>query len=477
MRLSLDPKSGPIGVALGWVAVVLGMCMAVHGIWACVLKQHVACAFAFSAILSVTVGGAAVLAFSSKRISVFSMGQSFFLTLALWVLVSVLAALPIYFSPMKPSWVDALFESVSALTTTGFSLFSQQNYAETSLKFWVVFLQWLGGFGIVMTAVILLPVLRMGSGQLMSAESSDQSEKIAPRSATMATYVFLVYGFLTLCVGLCLNYCGGLPCWDSTTYAMASVSTGGIAMSQYNVLDLSFGTKTILSIGMLMGSITLILFVSLFRGQWRVLVKDDQVVGMLKVILVTFIGVAFWHKSRPLIDSVFMSISAVSGTGFPAESIFHFGGLFWVITLIGGCSGSASGGIKIFRLQIMYRMAMNHIHRMLNPSGFYPTVYNGQRLDNTQVDAVMAVVFFYLLGWIVVTVALALCGHSLNDAFTLASSTLTNSGLPLGQWADYLNTLSSASKWVSMLSMLSGRFECVTLVGAFLALFRFKSRS
>jgi Trk-type K+ transport system membrane component len=120
---------------------------------------------------------------------------------------------------------------------------------------------------------------------------------------------------------------------------------------------------------------------------------------------------------------------------------------------------------------------MNHIHRMLNPSGFYPTVYNGQRLDNTQVDAVMAVVFFYLLGWIVVTVALALCGHSLNDAFTLASSTLTNSGLPLGQWADYLNTLSSASKWVSMLSMLSGRFECVTLVGAFLALFRFKSRS
>ena len=474
MRLSLDPKSGPIGVALGWLAVILGICMGVHGLWAWILKEGVVHAFVFSAFMSVTMGGVAVLAFSSKRISAFSMGQSFFLTLALWVVVSVLSALPIYFSPMNPAWVDALFESVSALTTTGLSLFSEKSYAETSLKFWVVFLQWLGGFGIVMTAVILLPVLRMGSGQLMSAESSDQSEKIAPRSATMATYVLLVYGVLTVCVGLCLKYCAGLPLWDSATYAIASVSTGGIAMSQYSALDLSVVTKSILSIGMLMGSITLILFVPFFRGQWRILVKDDQVVGMLKVLVITCIGVAFWHKSRPLIDSVFMSISAVSGTGFPAESIFNFGGLFWIVTLIGGCSGSASGGIKIFRLQIMYRMAKNHIYRMLNPSGFYPTVYNGQRLDNTQVNAVMAVVFFYLLGWILATTALTLCGHHLNDAFTLASSTLTNSGLPLGQWADHVNDFSSASKWVSMLTMLSGRFECVTLVGAFLALFRSK---
>jgi trk system potassium uptake protein TrkH len=474
LRLSLDPKSGPIGVALGWLAVILGMCMGGHGLWAWILKEGMVYAFAFSALMSVTIGGTAVLAFSSKRISAFSMGQSFFLTLALWVVVSVLSALPIYFSPINPSLVDALFESVSALTTTGLSLFAEKSYAEMSLKFWVVFLQWLGGFGIVMTAVILLPVLRMGSGQLMSAESSDQSEKIAPRSATMATYVLLVYGLLTVCVGLCLKYFSGLPWWDSMTYAIASVSTGGISMSQYKVLDLSVGTKTILSMGMLMGSITLILFVPFFRGKWRVLLKDDQVMGMFKMLMVTCIGVAFWHKSRPLIDSVFMSISAVSGTGFPSESIFHFGGLFWIVTLIGGCSGSASGGIKIFRLQIMYRMAKNHINRMLNPSGFYPTVYNGERLGNTQVDAVMAVVFFYLLGWVLATTALTLCGHTLNDAFTLASSTLTNSGLPLGQWADHANDFSSASKWVSMLTMLSGRFECVTLVGAFLALFRSK---
>lgn len=472
MRLSLDPKSGPIGVALGWLAVILGVCMGIHGLWAWSSGQDAVQAFAISSAMSVTIGGISVLVFSSKRMTAFSMGQSFFLTLALWIVVSIFSALPIYFSAMNPSFVDALFESVSALTTTGLSLFSEQAYGESSLKFWVVFLQWLGGFGIVMTAVILLPVLRMGSGQLMSAESSDQSEKIAPRSATMAMYVLLVYGVLTVCFVLCLKYISRLPWWDSTTYAMASVSTGGIPMSRYNVLDFSLVTKIILSFAMMMGSITLILFVQFFRGHWRALIKDDQVIGMMKILAVTIIGVTFWHRGGSIIDDVFMSISAVSGTGFPAESKFHFGGLFWVITLIGGCSGSASGGLKIFRLQIMYRMAKNHINRMLNPSGFYPTVYNGQRLDNADVDAVMAVVFFYLLGWVFVTTALILCGHALSDALTLASSTLTNSGLPLGLWAEHVNEFSSASKWVSMISMLSGRFECVTLVGAFLAIFR-----
>jgi trk system potassium uptake protein TrkH len=253
---------------------------------------------------------------------------------------------------------------------------------------------------------------------------------------------------------------------------MACLSTGGIAMSDYNALDFGWTTKAILSVGMLMGSITLVLLVNVFRGQWRALMRDEQVIGMFKILLVSIIGVAFWHKNRPLIDAVFMTISALSGTGFPADQIFHLGGLFWIMTLIGGCSGSASGGIKVFRLQIMHRIAKNHIYRSLNPSGFYPTLYNGQRLDHTEVDAVVAVVFCYLAGWVLATTALALCGHSLNDAFTLASSTLTNSGLPLGQWAYHLPDFSLGSKWVSMVTMLSGRFECVTLVAGLCALFR-----
>ena len=472
IRLSLESKNGPIGLALGWVLVILGASMAMHGLWAWSMGEAALQAFLISALITCTMGGISIFAFSSNRMTPFSIGQSFFFTLSLWIMVAICSTLPLYFSSIKPSLVDALFESVSALTTTGLSLFSQEAYGENSLKFWIVFLQWIGGFGIVMVAVILLPALRIGSSQLISAEWSDQSEKIAPRSATMAAYVLSFYSLTTVFIALCLKYISQLPWWDSSTYAMASISTGGIAMSRYSVLDLPWKAKIILSLGMLMGSITFLLFVQVFKGHWKTLIKDDQVRGMFKILGLTIIGVAFWHYNKSLIDSIVMSISALSGSGFYAEPIFNFGGWFWIVTLIGGCSGSASGGMKIFRLQIFYRMASNHIHRTLNPSGFYPTVYNGQRLDQTDIEAVMAVIFFYLLGWILAAIAFKLCGHHLNDALTLASSTLTNSGLPLGQWAHHTHNLSLMSKWVAMITMLAGRFECLTLVGALFALFR-----
>lgn len=472
IRLSLNAKSGPLGVALGWLLSILGACMGAHGLFAWFLGDGAQEAFFLSAFLSIGLGGCVVFAFSGKRMVAFDLRQSFFLTLASWSLVSLFSALPLYFSHLTPSLMDAMFESVSALTTTGLSLYSCEAYFCNSLKFWMVFLQWLGGFGLVMTALILLPILRTGGSQLMSAESSDQSDKIAPRSSTMAAHLGGVYVIFTIFITLCLRNITHLPWWDSITYGMATISTGGIAMSTYNVLDLSWQTKGILSLGMMMGSMTLVLCLGALRGNWKALWRDDQLWGMIKILALSTVGISLWHKKNPLIDGIFMSVSAVSGTGFPAESIFHFGGLFWIVTLLGGCSGSASGGIKIFRMQIIYRMAKNHVLRCLNPWGFYPTVYNGRRLESLEIEGVMSVVFFYLAGWVLSTMALTGLGHELSDAFTLASSTLTNSGLPLGPWADHVNTFSSGTKWVCMMTMLCGRFECVTLVGALCSLFR-----
>jgi trk system potassium uptake protein TrkH len=472
MRLSLDPKNAPIGLALGWLVTILGVCMVAHGLYAWILGESTVGAFIASALLSIVIGGASIVASSRKRMVAFSMGQSFFLTLASWVVVAGFSALPVYFSDMSPPFIDAVFESVSALTTTGLSLFSDEAYFCKSLKFWRVFLQWLGGFGIVMTAVILLPILRMCGSQLMSAESSDRSDKIAPRAATMAAYLACVYTAFTIFITLCLKILTHLPWWDSVAYSMATISTGGITMSRYGVLNLTWGVKAILSMAMLMGSITLVLFVNVFRGDWRSLMQDDQVLGMLKIWGLTIVGVTLWHRKNSFIDGVFMSLSAVSGTGFSPESAFHFGGFFWITTLIGGCSGSASGGIKIFRLQIMYRMAKNHVLRSLDPNGFFPTTYNGHRLETGETEGIMAVTFFYIAGWALATTALTLCGHDLWNAFTLASSTLTNSGLPLGNWSDHVADFSLTSKWVTMVAMLCGRFECVTLVGAFWSLFR-----
>jgi len=472
IRLSLDPKSGPIGIALGWLVLILGLTMVLHGLWAWLAQERAVTAFMCSACASIILGGTSILSFSGKPMVAFTMRQSFFLTLVSWVVVVIFSALPIYFSDIAPHWIDAVFESVSALTTTGLGVLPDSAYTGQSLKFWKVFLQWLGGFGIVMTAVILLPILRMGGNQLMRAESSDQSDKIVPRASNMAKYISGVYVLLTVCFALLLKGATYLPWWDSITYSMATISTGGIAMSSYSVLDLSDGVKGILSMAMFMGSVTFVLFVGALRGDWRGLVRDEQVRGMVKVIGFTILAVGLWHGKSSIMDIVFMSVSAVSGTGFPAESLFHFGGIFWIITLIGGCSGSASGGIKIFRLQILYRMAKNNVLRALQPVGFYPTVYGGQKLDIPEIEAIISVVFFYLAGWIVATIAFTLCGHALGDAFTLASSMLTNSGLPLGSWADRVGEFSLGTKWIAMITMLCGRFECVTLVGAVCSLVR-----
>jgi trk system potassium uptake protein TrkH len=269
-----------------------------------------------------------------------------------------------------------------------------------------------------------------------------------------------------------LNAIGFLPLWDSVNYAMATISTGGIAMSRYAPLSCSWQVKTILSLGMVMGSTTLVLFVNVLRGNWRSLIDDDQVRGMMKMLFFMLLVVVLWHWEKPFIDSLFMTVSAASGAGFPGSPSFHVGAFFWLATLIGGCSGSASGGIKIFRLQIMYRVAKNNLLRCLYPLGFYPTLYHNQPLDAGVIEGVMAAVFFYIAGLFVCTVALTLCGYVVVDAVTLASGALTNSGLPLGTWADHTLSFSFATKWVVMLTMLFGRLEFVTVLGLFLGLFR-----
>jgi trk system potassium uptake protein TrkH len=472
IRLSLNSHSGAVGVTLGWLMLIMGVFMGGHAIWAFCGGESSVYAFSISSWIAIFIGGLSVCAFSSKEMGTFSMRQSFFLTLVSWTMVSYISALPFYFSDMRLSMLDALFESASVLTTTGFSLLPDQAYFCKTLKFWRVFLQWFGGFGIVMTVVVMLPILRIGGSQLMSAEFSDHSKKIAPRSATMAGYLMALYGFFTLFFMVCLFVFGRLPWWDSLTYSMATLSTGGVPMSEYGVFDLPSSAKIIISLSMLCGSMTLVLWIGAFRGHWRNLFWDDQWIGLLKILGIAFIFALLWHPNHSWLNVLVMSISAVSSTGLSTEGAFHCGGLFLIVTFIGGCSGSTAGGIKVFRLQVLYRMAKSHMNRCLDPYGFFPTIYNNHNIEDQELSALVAVVFFYISGWIVSMTALMFCGYQLGDAFSLASSALTNSGVNFGNWSSHIAEFSTPTKWVTIITMLCGRFECVTLVGALWSLIR-----
>ena len=243
-------------------------------------------------------------------------------------------------------------------------------------------------------------------------------------------------------------------------------------MSQYGILDLPTMAKAIVTLSMLCGSMTLVLWVGAFQGHWKPLFRDDQFFGLLKILGLSFFFMMLWHPKQHWMDVLMMSVSAVSATGFSTAGIFHCGGMMLILTFVGGCSGSTAGGIKIFRLQILYRIAKSHVKRCLDSYGFFPVLYNNRSVDEKELSALVAVVFFYLAGWILSMAALAFCGYDLGNAFSLASSALTNSGFSFGGWSEHVGEFSTATKWVIIVTMLCGRFECVTLVGALWSLFR-----
>lgn len=468
IRTKIIADVAPIGFVLGYLLMVLGLCCGVPLGISLYFKEPTLEDFGITAFISLGLGGLLLFICSPQKPFQLHSRQSFLLTILSWCTVSFFASLPFYFSNHHLPLSDAIFEAVSSLTTTGFSLEKPGDLFE-ALRFWRIFLQWSGGLGILLMAMTLLPSFGIGGNQLTLSDFSDRSEKIMPRTSHIAIAIFSTYLLLTAFIVLLL-FLGNLPLDESIYYGMSSLSTGGIVVGGHHpISELSIYCKCVLIIAMILGGSTLLFIFSSIYGSKKN--KDEQMQGYLKSLAIFgSLTIIFGKSAYSSLDTLFLAVSAVTTTGFSLG--YPYNGplmmLFLLGSLIGGCSGSTAGGIKIFRLQLLYRVTKNQILRMLQPYGFFFSIYNNSVISMQNFIQIVSIIFFYFAGWMIFSLLFTFLGHSASDALSFSISLISNSGLVLCPLATHLDQLSTASKWLAIMGMLCGRFEFIMLLASLL---------
>lgn len=393
-----------------------------------------------------------------------SLKEGLLLTGAGWGTVSLFACFPFYLSGMTSNFIDALFEAISSLTTTGMSVLHEHAYFTRSLKFWRVFLQWIGGIGVILLVGSFLPTFRASGGQLLLNEFSERSQKIMPRTSQITAALVGVYTGLIVLLGILLALTG-LSLTQAFTLSIACISTGGILVSLDPVELLSIPCKLLVCFGMFLGSLNFLWMVNALRGQGLAAYKVDQMRAYGKLLLLIIFIVFLWKRHFSL-DGILYVLSALSSAGFPMLKPDSFlNTLSLIFSFIGGCSGSTTGGLKVFRLQMLYRATKSAVLRIVDPKRFFVPSYSGMPMNEKILIDLLGVFFCYIGGWLFFSLALGASGYE-GNSFLLSASCLTNSGLNLSQ----IYPLNVPSKLILIVEMLCGRFECLTLIALILRL-------
>ena len=334
--------------------------------------------------------------------------SAFLLTLISWLLLTFISALPFYLGSTALSLPDSLFESMSGLTTTGATVIQNLDTTSESILIWRAMLQWLGGIGIIVIAIAIFPILKIGGMQLFQSEFSSKEERVLPRTTKIATGIGLVYLFLTLLCSLLLHF-SGMSYFDSIAHGMTIIATGGFSTKNMSIGFFDSIYTELVTIGfMILSSLPFILLFQSLRGKLSELLLNSQVQFFCIVITTVTLIVAFWLKRYYEVDflqslriSAFAVVSISTGSGFSTYDFSVWGTfttlLFLFLMLIGGCSGSSSCGLKIFRVQILVKSASTLIKRIIQPRGVFISTYNDREISEDVLNSVTGYFFLYIL--------------------------------------------------------------------------------
>ncbi len=436
--------------------------------------------FITSAFITSCVGGFMILTNSEKDFTL-HIRDAFFLTAFSWICLPFFAALPFWLGNNDMSFTDSFFEAMSGLTTTGSTVISNLEQRPPGLLIWRSILQWLGGIGIIVMALSILPMLKVGGMQLFKMESSE-NEKILPRVAQLASSIGIIYVALTLICAI-LYYFYGMSFFDAINHAMTTLSTGG-----FSTHDASIGffhQDSIKIIGILfctLGSLPFVLYLKAVRGDWQSLFKDTQVQTFLGAVLI-FIAIMTTHTllngyyddiNKAIIQTSFNIMSVISGTGYASTDYSQWGtfaiGFMFFITFIGGCAGSTSCGIKVFRFQIIYSITITQMKKLLYPHGIFQAKYNGREISRDIPVSVLSFVFVYGICFIFAALFLQFLGLDYMTAMSGAATAISNVGPGLGDIigpAGNFAPLPDSAKWVLSICMMLGRLEVFTVLVIF----------
>jgi len=401
----------------------------------------------------------------------------FLLATMSWMTLPFFAALPFAFGISDLSYTDSFFEAMSGLTTTGSTILHDIDKQPESILIWRSLLQWIGGIGTVLMAVSLLPLLRVGGMQLFKIEAFDSPDKIFGRVSPMALRLLTLYACLSM-IWFSLYWMAGMHPFDALNHAMTTLSSGGFSTHSDSLAYWDSNAISIIAIfGMIASAMPFALYIQATRGTWKGLFTDTQVVTFLGAILVTSLVIAVWlffvsqyDIGKAFMGAIFHATSIISGTGFVTADVELWGGLpvalLFIMMLVGGCAGSTSGGVKIFRFQVLFAAAKVQVARMLRPNLVVHATFGGKPLK-ASVDSVMAFFFLYAMsiGWL--TVGLSLSGLDFTSAISGASTAISNVG---PGWGDVIGPggsfaiLPASAKWQLALGMVVGRLEILSFL-------------
>ena len=467
----------PIALVSGTVICSVGFFLFIPLITELVYKTESWQSYAVPILLYLIVGGSLVITNKNVDLKI-SLKEAFIITVLSWLLLTFLCAVPFLYTKVNLGLVDALFESMSGVTTTGATILSNLESLPKGILIWRSFLQWLGGIGIVVIALFILPFLRIGGMQLFHLEGDDPYDKFLPKISSVIKKIFMIYIVLTV-VLIFLYYIFGMKLFDAITHSFTTISTGG-----FSSYDNSFGffdnNKILITaiIFMILGSLPFLVVVQTSYKNLFIVFKDHQVrVFILTLSIATTLIFFFAHNYidgnyiTKIITVSFNTISIISGTGYISDNFENWGNyasvLFLILMFIGGCAGSTTGGLKVFRFQILFKYINLHLNKMLKPHSIIASRFNGKIINETTYESVMSFFFLYILTFFISALLLSFSGLDFLTCISASASTISNVGPGLGSSigpdGNY-GMLDNYSKLVLTATMFLGRLEILTIL-------------
>ena len=465
---------------IGVLLIVLGLSMLAPYSMQVMYKEN-SHSFISSSFVTIFIGILCILANLEKDLKL-NLRQTFLFSTLAWFMVAVFGSLPFLLSNQSFTLSDAFFESMSGITTTGATIISDLDNSPKSILLWRAIMQWLGGIGIVVMAITILPLLKVGGMQLFKMEGPDSTEKILPRTIEVAAIIISTYAVLTLFCGF-FYWIFGMTVFDSICHAMTTIATGGFSTHNDSIgFFKNSNIEIIASLFIILGSIPFISYLKFSQGNKKIFFQDVQIKGLLYLlsfsIIIMFFYLLFINYESSLLDKIRISsfnvISILSGTGYVTDDFGLWGKFslifFLFLMFIGGCAGSTACGIKIFRLQMLLIFLKNQVKKLIYPNSVIINKYNNHKISDDFIRSVIIFIFSFLFIFLIIALLLSISGLDFVTSISGAASSISNVGPGLGEIigpdGNY-KSLPNLSKWILAAGMLLGRLELFAVLVLF----------
>jgi trk system potassium uptake protein TrkH len=466
----------PIALVGGTVVCSVGFLLFIPLLTEIIYQSESWQSYAVPILLYLIIGGSLVITNRNVELKI-TIKEAFVITVLSWILLALLCAVPFIYTQSNLSLIDALFESMSGITTTGSTIFDNLDELPKGILLWRALLQWLGGIGIVVIALFILTFLRIGGMQLFHLEGDDPYDKFLPKISSVVSKIVFVYVLLTTILFF-LYYINNMSLFDALAHSLTTISTGGF--STHNSSFAYFQSNAILNIAiifMILGSFPFLILAQTTITNASTIIKDNQIRLFLIILLSAIILI--YYLARPYINGgifhqlttiSFNTISIISGTGYVSSNYEEWGNyasvFFLILMFIGGCAGSTTGGLKIFRFQILFKYLHLHLKRTLQPHVVLTAQFNGKKIHESTYESVMIFFFIYIITFATSALLLSFNGLDFLTCVSAASSAISNVGPGLGEIigpeGNY-SSLNDYSKLILLITMFLGRLEMLTI--------------